>query len=61
VSENEKLAFALVDGLGGVAESVGAGGGVRSIDQVYEAAVLWFTAASTAVTENVCCPSVRPV
>ena len=61
MSVNEKLALAEADGFVGFEVSVGAGGGVRSISQVYDAAGPMLPAASFASTENVCEPAGRPL
>jgi len=56
-SLNEKLALVLFDGFVRVVESAGAGGAVRSIVHVEDAASLVLPAVSRASTVNVCRPS----
>jgi hypothetical protein len=53
-----KLAFVEVVGLVGALVIEGVGGAVASTVHVEVAAELWFVAASTALTEKVCEPSV---
>ena len=60
-SVNEKLAEVEAVTVGGIATSVGDGGGVASIVQPADTAALWFPAASTALTANVWGPSASPV
>ena len=61
MSLNEKLALARGRRAVGFEVIVGAGGGVRSIVQVYEVAGPMLPAASFASTENVCEPAARPL